>query len=121
MANGDYLYMVQGDTFTYQTNVALNGVAQNVYGAELSFYALANPEIDGVTAIINVNSSGNYIAVSGANNTTVTVTMNSAITNNVSQANVAHWFLRGELTGGNVYTFERGRLAVVPGLGPLPL
>lgn len=121
MANGDYIYMVQGDTFTYATNVALNGVAQNVFGAELSFYALANPEMEGATAIINVNSTAGYINVSGAGNNTVTVTLNSAFTNNVTEANVGHWFLRGELSSGAVHTFERGRIAVRPGFAPLPL
>lgn len=118
---GAYLQIISGDTYTFSTNIAVDGVAQNVQGSELSFYALANPELEGVEPIININSTAGYIAVSGNNNSTVTVTMNSAFTNNITQANVATWFLRAELSNGAVYTLDRGRLCVMPGFGPLPL
>jgi hypothetical protein len=118
---GSYLQIISGDSYSFSTNVAVDNVAQNVYGAEISFYALANPDLEGVEPIININSTAGYIAVSGNNNNTITVTMNSAFTNNITQANVATWFLRAELSNGSVYTLDKGRLCVMPGFAPLPL
>jgi len=115
---GDYLHIIQGDDYVFSTNVAVDNVSQNISGATVSFYAIAERILQGDDPIINVDTTSGQVTV---NNSSITVTLNSAFTNNVAQANVAHWYLRSQLANGSVYTLDKGRLCVVPGFAPLPL
>ena len=117
---GDYLYIIQGDSYTFSTNVAVDNVAQNIYGATVSFYVLANPQWDGDEPIINVSTTTGEVTIINSNSG-IQVSLNSSYTNNVLAANVAYWFLRSQLANGAVYTLDHGRCAVVPGFAPLPL
>lgn len=118
--SGSYLHIIQGDSYQFSTNVAVDNVAQNIYGAEVSFYVLADPYFDGTTPIINVTTTSGEVTITN-NNTGISVSLNSSYTNNVLGANVAYWFLRAELANGAVYTLDKGRACVVPGFAPLPL
>jgi uncharacterized lipoprotein YajG len=117
---GSYLSITQGDSYSFSTTVTLDSVEQNIVGATVSLWAVANPDFEGPTVLINVNTSSG-VSISGNNNANITVTLNSDYTANIPQANVGFWFLRAETSGGQVYTLDRGRLAVVPGFAPLPL
>jgi hypothetical protein len=118
---GDYLYILQGDSYSFSSNVALDGVAQNIYGANVSFYAVANPYLEGQEVLFEANTNTGQIAISGASNNQITVSLNSSFTANIPQANVGLWFLRTTTSGGDVYTLDRGRIAVLPGEPSLPL
>lgn len=119
MSCGSYLHIVQGDSYTFNTQITVDGVEQNISGADISLYAIANPDFEGPTILINVNTDSGQIAVSGNNNSNVTITLNSAYTANIPQANIGHWFLRANVSG-NVYTLDKGRMCVVPGLPVIP-
>ena len=122
MSCGSYLQILQGDSYSFSSNVTVDNVAQNIAGATISFYAMA--ALDNTTGpqeIININSAGGQISIGGNNNSQITVSMNSDFTANITLANVGSWFLRAETTGLNVYTLDRGRLCVMPGFAPLPL
>lgn len=121
MSCGTYIQIIQGDSYAFTSDVLLNNVEQNVAGADVSFFALANVDLGGPTEIINVNTASGQIAISGNNNSRITVTLNSDFTANIAQANVGSWFLRTETSGGEVYTLDRGRICVVPGFGPIPI
>lgn len=120
MSCGSYLYVIQGDSYVFSTNVTVDNVATNLFGSDLWFYAHTgqdNP--NGPQILIEANTDSGQVIISGNNNSVVTVSLNSAYTQNVPQANTAAWFLRVNTASGNVYTLDRGRLAVVPGLPPL--
>lgn len=111
---GDYLYLIQGDSYTFTCNVAVDGVAQNIYGASLWFLAKVDPDNDNDSdAIINCSTASGQIAISGNNNSTVTISINSATTNNYTEASRLYWALRAETSTGNVYTLDQGLAAVV--------
>lgn len=120
MSCGSYLHIVTGDSYTFSTTITVDNVEQNIAGADISLYAIANPEFEGPTVLINVNTDSGQIAVSGNNNSNVTITLNSAYTANIPQANIGYWFLRANTTTGNVYTLDKGRMCVVPGLPAIP-
>lgn len=117
----EYLNIVIGDSYSFTTTVTLDGVAQNIAGADISLYAVANPDFEGPTVLINVNTVGGQIVIAGTNSANITVTMNSNYTANIPQANIGYWFLRTKTAGGLVYTLDKGRCAIVPGLPDLPL
>jgi len=117
---GAYLQITTGDSYSFTTTVTLDGVAQNIAGADISLWAVANPDFEAPTVLINVNTSGGQIAIGGNNNANITVTLNSAFTNNIPQANIGYWFLRAETAAGAVYTLDKGRIAVMPGLPTIP-
>ncbi len=110
---GDYLSFLQGDTYSYSTTVALNGVAQNVFGASLWFLAKMDPRNDtDAEAIITATSANGEITVGGNNNSVVTMSLNSDFTANLAQANVLFWALKMQTVAGAVYTLDRGRCCV---------
>ena len=110
---GAYLEILQGDSYSFSTNVLLNGASQNVQGAYLWFVAKSAPEWQTDTqANIYCSTNTGQIAISGANNDIVTLTMNSATTANYLQGNSLWWALRAQLSNGSVYTLDRGRAAV---------
>lgn len=114
---GDYLQLIQGDTYSLSTNVAVDGVGSNLSGATVWFIAMYDPaDTDASQTLFNVSTATGQISISGANNNVVTVNMNSSYTANIAEANVAHWALRTVTSGGAVYTLDRGRIAVVPGM-----
>jgi len=117
---GDYLHILQGDSYSFSTQVTLDGVEQNVYGADISMYAVANPDLTGELILFTANTNTGQVVISGANNANVTVSLNSAFTANIPQANVAQWFLRSNTSSGEVYTLDRGRIAVMPGFPAIP-
>ncbi len=117
---GEYIHIVMGDSYTFTSTIALDGVEQNIAGADISLYAVANPDFEGPTVLINVNTASGQIAISGNNNANITVTLNSAYTNNIPQANIGYWWLRANTSAGEVYTLDKGRCAIVPGLPTIP-
>jgi hypothetical protein len=118
---GEYLNIIQGDSYSFTTQVTLDGVEQNIAGADISLYAVANPDFEGPTVLINVNTNTGQIVISGNNNANIAVTLNSAYTANIPQANIGYWFLRAETSTGLVYTLDKGRCAIVPGVPELPI
>lgn len=111
---GAYLQILQGDSYSFSTNIAVDGVAQNVYGATLWFLAKADPLNDADSdAIISANTNSGQITISGSSSNVVTVTLNSATTANYTQSNVLFWSLKAELASGLVYTLDRGRACVM--------
>lgn len=110
--SGCYLEIYKGDDYTFITNVTVDDVAQNISGSYLWFMAKGSFEDDDNEAIINVNSNSGAISV---NNSTVTLTMNSAFTGDLPITNVAAWRLRMQTQAGKVYTLDRGQLAIVHG------
>lgn len=110
---GAYLEILQGDDYTFSTNVALDGVAQNIAGASLWFLAKGDPDNDGDdVAVINASTGSGQLAISGANNNVITMTLNGNFTANLAQANVLHWALKCQTALGFNYTLDRGRAAV---------
>lgn len=118
---GAYLHIYTGDSYAFSTNIAVDGVAQNLAGANLSFFALANLDTDGSEVLFTANTNTGQLTVTGNNSNVVTANFNSAFTANIPEANVAHWFLRTTTAAGMTYTLDRGRIAVVAGLPELPL
>lgn len=118
---GAYLQITQGDSYTFSTTVLLDGVEQNIYGADVTMYAISSdttlvPNV----VLINVNTSTSAVVISGNNNANITVTLNSAYTSNIANANNAHWWLRAQLTNGSVYTLDHGRCCVLPSVPTIP-
>jgi hypothetical protein len=109
---GDYLYILQGDSYTFSTNVAVSGVGTDLSGATIWFLAKDDPAGADSDAIINASTTSGQIGVSGANNNVVTVTLNSATTYNYAESNSLYWSLKARTSGGFVYTLDRGRAAV---------
>ena len=115
---GDYLSILQGDSYTFSTNVTVDGVAQNIAGATLWFMAKNNVDDADADAIINATTTGGQIQITGANSSVVTVTLNTAYTANLAEANGAYWALKCRTAGCAVYSLDRGRLAIS---GALPV
>jgi hypothetical protein len=110
---GDYLNIIQGDTYVFSTNVSIDGVAQNVAGATIWFMAKTpGQDLPDNQANISVSTSTGQIAISGANSNVITVTLNTAYTANLAESNVLSWALKMCSTVGNVYTLDRGQAAV---------
>lgn len=110
---GDYLNIIQGDTYVFSTNVSIDGVAQNVAGATIWFMAKTpGQDLPDNQADISVSTSTGQIAISGANSNVITVTLNTAYTANLAESNVLSWALKMRSTVGNVYTLDRGQAAV---------
>lgn len=116
---GQYLSIITGDSYTLTSTVSLDSVEQNIAGATVSLYAAANPDFEGPTVLINVNTNSG-ITITGNNSANILVTLNSDYTANIPQANIGYWWLRAETSGGEVYTLDRGRLCVVPGIPVIP-
>ncbi len=117
MMSGAYLFILAGENYTYQTNVAIGNVAENVAGATLWFLAQQEP-IDGLQNNLIFNVSGApYINVSGNNNATVTINLPASLTATFLQSNAARWALRCRSANNEVYTLDRGQLAIEPSLG----
>lgn len=113
---GAYLNIIKGDTYVFQSNMAVDGSASNLDGCDLWFLAKADPADDDADALINVSSDGGGISVSnGANsntNSVVSVTLNAAYTSNLAAANVLFWTLRADTAANTTYTLDRGRACV---------
>ena len=109
---GDYLFILQGDTYQFSTNVAVDGVAQNIAGATLWF--MAKQEIDDADAdaILNATTTSGQIQISGASSNVVTVSLNTAVTANLAESNGAYWALKARTAAGAVYSLDRGRMAI---------
>jgi hypothetical protein len=118
MACGSYLSIIQGDDYEFSTNVTVDNVAQNVTGASISLYAITSLDWEDPEILFNANTNTAQVSI---NNATITVSMNSAFTNNIPLASVGHWFLRANTAAGKVYTLDRGRLCVVAGHPAIPL
>ncbi len=89
---GAYLNIIKGDDYVFQTNVAVDGVEQNLSGASLWFTARPSPLDDfSVDPVINVSSATNA---------------------NYATSNLLFWALRATLSNGNTYTLDRGRAAI---------
>lgn len=111
---GAYLSILQGDTYSFSTNIAVDGVGTNLSGSYLWFLAKENPEYDeDADAVINASTNGGQISVSGASNNVVTINLNSATTANYDVSNLLYWALKCQTSAGAVYTLDRGRAAVV--------
>lgn len=109
---GDYLSILQGDSYSFTTQVTVDSVVQNIAGASLWFLAKADPLNDADADAI-INASTNSGAITIANSNTITVTLNSNVTANYTQSNVLFWALKMQTAAGLVYTLDRGRAAVV--------
>ncbi len=110
---GAYLNIIKGDDYVFQTNVAVDGVEQNLSGASLWFTARPSPLDDfSVDPVINVSSATNAISVSGTNSKVISVTLNANATANYATSNLLFWALRATLSNGNTYTLDRGRAAI---------
>lgn len=120
MAGGEYLQIIQGDSYVFNTSVTVNGVEQNIFGSDISFFAMGY-DWGQEQILFTANTNTGQIAISGANNANIAVSFNSAFTQNIPQANVGAWFLRVATASDNVYTLDRGRICVMPGLPILPL
>lgn len=111
---GCYLQVIQGDTYQFQTNVALDGSPVDLGTATLWFLAKSSLEFDeSDDVIINASTSNGMVTVSGNSNSTVTVTLEANFTANLEGAPLAFWALKCQTLAGNVYTLDRGRIAVV--------
>jgi len=108
---GAYFNILKGDNYSLTTNVALGGTGVDLSTATLWFLAKGDPDDADADAIVNITNS-NGIAISGANNNVVTVTLNSAVTANLTASNVLWWALRCNTNVGLVYTLDRGRMRV---------
>lgn len=108
---GAYLEILQGDDYSYSTNVAVDGVIQNIAGAAVQFLAKESPEweADG-QAVVNASTAGGEITIS---NNVITMTLNAATTANIPQANLCFWAMKLTTALGFNYTVDRGRLTVL--------
>lgn len=105
--SGAYLQILQGDDYTFSTNVAVSGVTQNIAGASLYFLAQAEQFNDDTPAtIINATSANGQITIA---NNVATVTLNANVTANYPEANVFHWALKIVTAANLKYTIDRGR------------
>lgn len=121
MAGGAYLSIIQGDSYVFSTNVAVDGVASNLFGSDLWFYAHTTIDSqNGEEVIIEANTDSGQVTVSGNANNIITVSLNSVTTANYPEANIAYWYLRANTASGNVYTLDRGRLCVKTGFPTVP-
>ena len=112
--SGAYLEILQGDDYTFSTNVSVDGVAQNVAGATIWFLAKEFPDTDANSeAVINASTTSGQIAISGSNSNVITMTLNANVTANLSQANLLFWALKCQTSANLRYTLDRGRCAVV--------
>lgn len=110
---GDYLNIIQGDTYVFQSAVAIDGVSQNVVGSTIWFMAKTpGQDLPDNQANISVSTTTGQIAISGANGNVIVVTLNSAYTANLPESNVLSWALKMRSDSGNVYTLDRGQAAV---------
>ena len=115
---GNYLSIIQGDTYTFSTNIAVNNVVQNIAGASLWFLAKVNRDDVDSNAIINASTGSGQIVISGNNSNVVTMTLNANTTANYTQSNVLYWALKAQTSVGANYTLDRGRCCVMlPGVG----
>jgi len=109
---GDYLFILQGDTYQFSTNVAVDGAAQNIAGGTLWFMAKEAIDDADADAILNATTTSGQIQISGASSNVVTVSLNSTYTAALPVANGAYWALKARTAGGSVYSLDRGRLAI---------
>jgi hypothetical protein len=110
---GSYLTIGIGQTYQYVTNVAVDGVGVDLSLADISFLAKRRPDHDSdADAIVNATSAGGQIVVAGANNNTVTVTLNAATTANYDEHPLLYWQLKVETSTGAVYGLDAGRMAI---------
>ncbi len=108
--SGAYLEILQGDDYSYSTNVTIDNVPQNLFGASVWFQGWGDPSgnVNDRQLLINASTNSGEIAISGNNYNTVTVTLNGNATANYYEANVLNWAIRCQLTTGKVYTLDRG-------------
>ena len=105
--SGQYLQILQGDDYTFSTNVAVDGVVQNIAGCSLYFLAQADTFDSGFpTTIINATSANGQITIA---NNVVTVTLNANVTANYTQCNVFNWGLKISTAANLKYTLDRGQ------------
>lgn len=105
--SGAYLSILQGDDYAFSTNVAIDGVQQNIAGASLYFVAQADQwDTESPSVIINATSANGQITIA---NNVATVTLNANVTANYAQANVFHWGLKIVTAANLKYTLDRGR------------
>jgi hypothetical protein len=115
--SGSYIQILQGDDYTFSTNVAVDGVIQNIAGSSLYFLAQADQFNDGFeTTIINATSANGQITIA---NNVVTLTLNANVTANYPEANVFHWALKLQTAANLKYTIDRGRGCLLP--APVPI
>ncbi len=104
---GSYLTVLQGDDYTFSTNVVVDSVVQNIAGASLFFLAMAEQfDTENPTTIINATSANGQITIA---NNVVTLTLNANVTANYPQANLFHWALKIQTAANLKYTLDRGR------------
>lgn len=112
MMSGAYLYILAGESYQFQANVTLGNNAVDLGASYLWIVAQQEP-IDGMqnNVIFNINSDTGEISLS-ENNSRVTVNMNADLTANLLQSNAARWELRCRTANNQVYSLDRGSLAV---------
>ena len=98
-----------GDSYSFTTNVAVDNVSQNVYGAAIYFIGKGTTDDADSEVVVNCSTNNGQISISGSNNNVITVTMNANVTANYPETNVFHWALRCVTSGGQSYTLDRGR------------
>lgn len=104
---GAYLEIAIGETYTFTSNVLLDGAPVDLTGTSLYFLAKEDPENDtDADAIINATSFS-------VTNSVVTLTMANTLTGALDPYPLLFWQLKAVTSGGNVYGLDQGRLAVV--------
>lgn len=118
---GAYLEIDPQETYVFTTNVAVNNVAQELYGSTVWFQAWSKEDSANNSPIINL--SGNSLnvlitnAVGSSVNSIVNVTLTSALTYGLAQVNVGAWQLTAKTSTGSAYRLDGGRMCVLPNVG----
>ncbi len=113
--SGQYLQIIKGDDYLFQTQVTVGGVVQNLAGCNVFFEGKGDDWWTCPETLFTISTLTGEIAVTGNNSENIAVTMNASFTNNLAHADVGSWRLRLQNANGNVYTADRGRLCVVHG------
>lgn len=118
---GAYLEINPQETYGFSSNVLLNNVAQDLYGATVWFTAFSQDDYANGTPFINLSGNSANVLISNgggsSTNSVVNVTLPSALTANLSQVNVGTWSLVAKTSQGRVYQLDGGRIAVLPPVG----
>lgn len=113
--SGQYLQIIKGDDYLWQTQVELGGVVQNLAGCNVFFEAKGDDWWTTEQTLFTISTVTGEIAISGNNSENISVMLNAAFTGNLSEVDVGNWRLRLVNSNGKPYTADRGRLCIVKG------